>query len=148
GKRLIHLARSGRIEAITLDKPVGTMGYENAEMWRQSTYVAGLGDLLRPVAGLISGAAPSGPAIAVVDSGVDATKVGDFGSRVVASVSFCSLCKDPKSTVDEEGHGTMVAGVLAGSHSRDPGVANNNPIVAVKTANADGQSLTSDVIAA
>jgi serine protease AprX len=83
-----------------------------------------------------------------VDSGVDATKVGDFGNRVVASVSFCSLCKDPKSTVDEEGHGTMVAGVLAGSNSRYPGVAKNNPIVAVKTANADGQSLTSDVIAA
>jgi serine protease AprX len=86
--------------------------------------------------------------VAIIDSGVDATKVGDFGARILANVSLCSLCADPKSTVDEEGHGTMVAGVLAGSSSLYPGAAQNAPIVSLKTANADGQSRTSDVIAA
>ena len=42
----------------------------------------------------------------------------------------------------------MVAGILAGENADHPGVAQNAPIVSLRTANGDGQSLTSDVIAA
>jgi serine protease AprX len=42
----------------------------------------------------------------------------------------------------------MVAGVLAGASADHPGVAQNAPIVNLRTADANGESLTSDVIAA
>src|SRR4029077_12491856 len=86
------------------------------------------------------------PAIAVVDSGIDATKVGDFGARIVANVNLSSL--SPHATGDDEGHGTMVAGLAAGAGSLYPGVARNAPIVGLRTADASGASRMSDVIAA
>jgi serine protease AprX len=148
GRDALKLAKRGRILSITQDQPVLTSGYENGEMWRQTTDTASLANVVDPFTGLIVGPAPLSPAVAIVDSGVDASRLADFGARVVANVSFCSICKDPKSLADEEGHGTMVAGVLAGAGRSYAGVAPNAPIVALKTANADGQSLTSDVIAA
>ena len=42
----------------------------------------------------------------------------------------------------------MVAGIAAGSGSDYPGVAQNAPIVSVRVANQDGESMESDVIAA
>jgi serine protease AprX len=89
--------------------------------------------------------APQAPAIAVVDSGVDASKLGDFGNRVVASVNFCSTCTN--GAVDDEGHGTMVASLAAGAGLYS-GVAQNAPIVNLRTADATGASRESDVIAA
>jgi len=60
-------------------------------------------------------------------------------------VSICSLCTDTAD--DAEGHGTMVAGVAAGA-GLYPGGAQNAPIVSIRTANANGESRTSDVVAA
>ena len=91
--------------------------------------------------------APQEPAIAIVDTGIDPTKAADFGSRIVASVNFSSL-SPAGSTGDQMGHGTMVAGIAAGSSSYAPGVAQNAPLVDVRTGDAQGESLTSDVIAA
>ena len=85
------------------------------------------------------------PAIAIVDSGIDASKTADFGNRVVASVNFSST--SPNATGDDEGHGTMVAGIAAGASSDYPGVAPTAPLVSVRTADANGMSYTSDVIA-
>src|SRR5205807_977838 len=93
----------------------------------------------------VTGPAPQAPAIAIVDSGVQARS--DFGSRLVASVNMCSLC-GPASSGDDEGHGTMVAGVAAGADSTYTGGAPNAPVVSIRTANAQGESLESDVIAA
>jgi serine protease AprX len=59
---------------------------------------------------------------------------------------MCSLCTDGAAG-DGEGHGTMVAGIAAGSGAYAGG-APNAPIVSIRTANADGQSRTSDVVAA
>ena len=92
-----------------------------------------------------AGAAPQAPAIAIVDSGIDSSKVADFGNRVVASVNFSST--SPGATGDAEGHGTMVAGIAAGASSAHPGVAQNAPLVSVRTSDANGMSYTSDVIA-
>ena len=147
GRDLIRLARRANVSAITLDQPVKTMDYQDAEMWRQSTDVANLAYTTDPNTGDVLGPAPLSPAVAIVDSGVDASRVDSFGSRVVAKVNLCSICTDG-SSADQEGHGTMVAGVLAGQNQQYPGVAQNAPIVSIKTATADGQSLTSDVIAA
>src|SRR5713226_7781756 len=118
GKDLLKLAQHPGVLAITPDAPLKSSDYQNAEMWRYSADVAPLWNATSPVTGLITGPAPQAPAVAIVASG------------------------------DDEGHGTMVAGVLAGASPAYPGVAQNAPIVSVRTADANGQSVTGDVIAA
>jgi serine protease AprX len=145
GGAILGLARNPHVLAITADAPVAATSYENAEMWRESVHVDQLWSGLDPLTGL-AGPAPQAPAIAIVDSGVDATRAADFGTRVVASVNVSSL--SPGATGDAQGHGTMVAGIAAGASPSHPGVAQNAPIVSVRTADASGRSVTSDVIAA
>ncbi len=139
GKTLLRLAGKPYVLSITPDAPLASTAYEDGEMWRQTADVVSLwGTVLDP--------APPSPAIAIVDSGIDATKVGDFGTRVVAAVNLSSLA--PGATGDQQGHGTMVAGLAAGASALHPGVAQTAPLVDVRTSNGDGQSLTSDVVAA
>jgi serine protease AprX len=134
GKDLLRLATSSHVAAITRDVTVRAASYEDSTMWQDSTDLSSLS----------SGAGPQAPAIAIVDSGVQVRS--DFGSRLVASVNLCSLCTDG-GTGDAEGHGTMVAGIAAGAGSYGGG-APNAPIVSIRTATGDGQSRTSDVVAA
>ena len=179
------------LQSVTLDKPVKTADYQDAQMWPDSADLSMLWSGFDPNTGEVTGPAPQAPAIAFIDSGINAADTVDFGSRVVASVSFCSLCTDstsattssaaapvsssaasatdptaapaapaapvadPSATAittasntDAEGHGTMVAGIAAGSSADYPGVAQNAPIVSVRVANKDGESMESDVIAA
>jgi serine protease AprX len=140
GKQILKLAGMRYIGSITPDVPLVSTGYENAEMWRQTANVAALAAPQLP-----AGPVLQTPAIAVVDSGIDPTRVGDFGNRLVASVNFSSL--SPGAVGDAEGHGTMVGGIAAGSSSLYPGVSPNSPLVDVRTADATGRSLTSDVLA-
>jgi len=147
GKRLVKLAGHSHILSITPDQPVQSADVPNSLMWAQSTDIGPLWNTTDPDTGEILGPAPQAPAVAVVDSGIDTSRANDFGTSVVASVNLCSLCTDG-TTNDLEGHGTMVAGLLAG-HSLDyTGAAPNAPLVNVRTADAQGESLTSDVIAA
>jgi serine protease AprX len=143
GKDLLKLAGNSHVAAITRNVPVKVTSYQDATMWMDSTDMSILQNSFDPNTGEITGPAPQAPAIAIVDSGVEARS--DFGSRLVASVNICSLCSD--NVADAEGHGTMVAGVAAGSGDY-PGGAPNAPLVSIRTANGDGQSRTSDVIAA
>jgi serine protease AprX len=138
GADLVKLASNNHVLSITSDVRMHATDYESQEVWRATDGVTSLlGSSLAP--------APQAPAIAVVDSGVDATKLGDFGNRVVASVNFCSSCTD--GAVDDEGHGTMVASLAAGAGLYS-GVAQNAPIVSLRTSDASGASRESDVIAA
>jgi len=159
GAQLKRLAATypNLLQSVTLDKPVKTADYQNAQMWPTTADVTPLWNSTDPNTGAITGPAPQAPAIAFIDSGIDATDTADFGSRVVANVSFCSLCTDSNAEStsslgpvndDQEGHGTMVAGIAAGSSSSYPGVAQNAPIVSVRVANSAGESMESDVIAA
>jgi serine protease AprX len=107
----------------------------SAETWRESTH-----------ANELWADAPQAPAIAIVDSGIDSTRTDVFGNRIVASVNFASL--SPGTTADGQGHGTMVAGVAAGNSDTYPGVARNAPIVNLRVAGPNGESIVSDVIAA
>jgi serine protease AprX len=139
GKELLKLARHPHVLAITPDLPTSGQDYHDGEMWRQSADVEPLWT------GPGKSHAPLAPAIAVVDSGIDASKP-DFAGRVVASVDLSTLA--PGATGDQQGHGTMVAGIAAGSAAGHVGAAPNAPLVDVRTSDANGQSLTSDVIAA
>ncbi|HEV3407896.1 MAG TPA: S8 family serine peptidase [Gaiellaceae bacterium] len=144
GGAILALARDSHVRAITPDSRV-VSSYQNAEMWRESVRVDQLWQTIDPVTGAV-GPAPQAPAIAIVDSGVDAAGVADFGARVVASVNVSS--RTPEATGDDQGHGTMVAGVAAGASPASPGVAQNAPVVSVRTSDANGMSITSDVVAA
>jgi serine protease AprX len=137
GAELTALARNPNILSIVPDATVVPIGIEESVLWRRSTGASQVPKLT---------AVGSLPAIAIVDSGVDATKTQDFGSRVVASVNLSS--DTPSATGDDEGHGTMVAGIAAGASSVYPGVVPGAPIVSIRTAGANGASHMSDVIAA
>jgi len=136
GKDLLKLARSSHVAAITRNVPVRATAYQDATMWQDSTDMSIVQNAFDPATGDVTGPAPQAPAIAIVDSGVQARS--DFGNRLVASVNLCSLCSGDGSG-DGEGHGTMVAGIAAGSGAYAGG-APNAPIVSIRTATADGQS--------
>jgi serine protease AprX len=111
------------------------------------------GDVARQQYGLDG----TGVGVAIVDSGVfnhdDLQKSSGLGSRIVYSESF--IPGDP-STNDAYGHGTHVAGILAGnghdSQSGYPtqyiGVAPNANIINLRVLDANGSGTDSQVIAA
>jgi serine protease AprX len=148
GNDLLKVAQKwpNLLSAITVDQTMKTTDYQDAEMWTTSSDVTPLWNSFDSYTGQVTGPAPQASTIAFIDSGVDSS-APDFGSRVVASVDFCSLCTDG-TTNDLEGHGTMVAGVAAGAGPDYPGVAQNAPIVSVRVADANGESMESDVIKA
>jgi serine protease AprX len=149
GTNLLRVAQKypNLLSTITVNQTMQTADYQDGTMWPDTADVSLLWNAFDPNTGEVTGPAPQAPAIAFIDSGVDSTDTADFGSRVVESVDFCSLCTDG-TTNDLEGHGTMVAGVAAGASPDYPGVAQNAPIVSVRVADANGESMESDVIAA
>lgn len=75
--------------------------------------------------------------IAVVDTGVDMTHP-DLAGHLVQGVNLVSPGSDP---VDDNGHGTNVAGIIAASGSNDKGTAGllwNARIMPIKALEADG----------
>jgi serine protease AprX len=142
GKQLLKLARMPGIIAITRDAPVRLSGgISNTQQWPFASGVAkGWSDIT-------NGSLGTPPAIAVVDSGIDAAR-SDFsgGARVVKQVTMTSL--PGNSAGDGYGHGTFVAGIAAGSASQYSGAAPSAPIVSIDVMDDQGMALTSDVIAA
>jgi serine protease AprX len=100
--------------------------------------------------GNVPGVNGQGVVVAVVDSGIDATHPA-LAKKVVAAVSF--VTGDP-STDDSYGHGTHVAGIIAGlgaPASRvtplyQGGIAPGAQVVNVRVLGDDVSGLTSDVI--
>ena len=84
--------------------------------------------------------------IAIVDSGVDATRA-DFAGRVKTQVSFVSS-GNANGAGDGRGHGTFVAGIAAGNGVGYAGAAPNADIVSLDVMDDSGSGRTSDVIAA
>ena len=111
GSQLTLLSKMPNVLSIVPDAPVASAGLEESTLWHGAI----------DVGGTHSWHGSSLPAIAFVDSGIDATKTQDFGSRIVADVNLSS--DDPNATGDDEGHGTMVAGIAGGESSSYPGVA-------------------------
>jgi serine protease AprX len=86
------------------------------------------------------------PTIAVVDSGVDTSKVSDFGGRVIQQVNLTTLPNN--SPGDGRGHGTFVAGIAAGQAPGYAGASPKSNIVSLDVMDDTGTARTSDVIAA
>ena len=86
---------------------------------------------------------PQTPTIAIVDSGIDASR-SDFGGRVLAQVNLASL--SPTATGDDYGHGTFVAGIAADSASGYAGVSPKSNLLSIRVMNDQGQATVSDII--
>jgi serine protease AprX len=118
--------------------PYSPSGFFN---WQLGPYAAKIDSEWTSVAG----AAAKPPAIAVVDSGVDATLPGLDGS-VVQNVPLTSLPQ--RAAADGYGHGSFVAQVAAGHARGNAGASPTAPIVSLDVMDDDGMALTSDVVAA
>jgi serine protease AprX len=143
GRHLLDLARKPGVESITPD--AGIVARENSlqllpvEAWPYTIGAPSLTTVFTPSARNV-------PAIAIVDSGVDPDRKGDFGGRIMDSVNFSSLGSEDRK--DDLGHGTMVAAIAAGSSSAYPGVAPAAPIVSLRVLDRHGRGITSDVLRA
>jgi serine protease AprX len=88
-----------------------------------------------------------GVTVAVVDSGVFKTK--DLGKRVRSNVNFNAAYHD---AADRYGHGTFVAGIIAGNGSSSGnkyiGVAPRADVLNVRISDDQGMSIESDVVSA
>jgi serine protease AprX len=137
--KLASLAKKSNL-IITPDSTVKLSGASSTQLWPYSSGNAYLwGSYANP--------APQAPAIAVVDSGINANRADfDGGSRVSAQVNLTSMT--PNSPGDGRGHGTFVAGIAAGSAAGVSGAAPNAKIVSLDVMDDTGTARTSDVIAA
>jgi len=138
---LVALADSPLVERVSLDRVVvGTMERTAATIGalavRQSLGVDG-----------------AGVGVAVIDSGVtgwhDDLSDSGIGQRVVEFVDFVDGITTPH---DDYGHGTHVAGVIAGngwdSDGARKGIAPGAQLVVLKVLDGNGRGYVSDVIAA
>lgn len=96
------------------------------------------------------GVTGTGITIGIIDTGIDYLHPdlgGGFGSgfRVIDGWDFVNNDGDP---MDDQGHGTHVAGIAAGSSTNVPGVASTASLVAYKVLNQNGGGTFSDAIAA
>jgi serine protease AprX len=140
GAAIVALSRLGDVFAITRDARIEKTDFAPAQVWQQSIGA----DVFWPGHAGSNGVKP--PTIAIVDSGIDTTRVADFGARVVANVALSQLA--PGATNDGAGHGTFVAAMAAGASSSFPGVAPTADLVNLRVMDDNGMALTSDVIAA
>jgi serine protease AprX len=126
------------------DHPGQPESFSSNELWPAAV---GVDQLWPQLAGTDkhSKGRPDAPTIAFVDSGLDATR-SDFGDRVLAQVNLTSLPGD--SPGDGRGHGTIVAGLAAGSAPNHAGAAPTAGIVSLDVMDDQGMARTSDVIAA
>ena len=137
GAQILHLVSKNGIAAITTDSPVQLAGtLSNKQRW---PFVSGVQKFWA------SGTSAATPTIAIVDSGIDASR-SDFGGRVVAQVNMASLSGN--SPGDGRGHGTFVAGIAAGSGDGYAGAAPASKLVSIDVMDDQGMAMTRDVIAA
>jgi serine protease AprX len=139
-KKLDKLAEiSGLI--VTPDSPTKAAGWQSRQLWPYESGNNKLWDWvdMQPARAAIE------PAIAIVDSGVDATRL-DIVGRVLTQVNLATAT--PNSPGDGRGHGTFVAGIAAGAADNYAGASPGAKLVSIDVMNDDGMAWTSDVIAA
>ncbi|GEM_PF-3421389 len=89
-----------------------------------------------------------GSSVAVIDTGIDYRHPdlgGGWGNRVIAGYDFVNHDSDP---LDDNGHGTHVAGIIGSSSAIYSGVAPNVNLIALKVLDSSGSGSFGDVEAA
>jgi serine protease AprX len=133
GAQIVTLAADKHVTAITADSRVRLSALSQVnEKWPF-------------VAGVTRYSSAPAATIAVVDSGIDASRP-EFAGRIAANVNLTSL--PGNSSGDGRGHGTFVAGIAAGTMGGRGGAAPTAKIVSLDVMDDQGMAKTSDVIAA
>ena len=133
GAQIVTLAADKHVTAITADSRVRLSALSQGnEKWPF-------------VAGVTRYSSAPAATIAVVDSGIDASRP-EFAGRIAANVNLTSL--PGNSSGDGRGHGTFVAGIAAGAMGGRGGAAPTAKIVSLDVMDDQGMAKTSDVIAA
>ena len=144
---LVRLAAEPALDRLSGDAVVGvSMSVSNRSTAADQTW-AGTSGLLG--IGGIPGVTGKGVGVAVIDSGI--TPHAALKKKIVANVSF--VPGDP-SVADAYGHGTHVAGIIAGDGGAattvtnlfSGGIAPGVQLVNVRVLGANGMGYTSDVI--
>ena len=139
GAQILTLASDTHVTAITADSGVRLSAASSTyEKWPSITGVQ------KYWATSTSPAAPAAT-IAIVDSGIDATRP-EFAGRIVANVNLSALSGN--SPGDGRGHGTFVAGIAASGLLGKTGAAPAAKLVSLDVMDDKGMAKTSDVIAA
>lgn len=156
GDSAVLLANSAQISALAAEKdvlsgdtPVAPFMDISDRATAADQVREGYGGLLLGL-GAIPGVSGAGVTVAVVDSGISPHPA--LTGKVVASVSTVS---GDSSTNDAHGHGTHIAGIIAGNSSASRyvtslyrgGIAPDVKLVNVRVLGANGTGWTSDVIA-
>lgn len=151
-KALVWLQNHPDVAYVTPDRP-NHVAWTNSGNGPDDDVPAVMGDVATQQFGLDG----TGVGVAIIDSGVfnhdDLQKSSGVGSRIVYSESF--IPGDP-STNDAYGHGTHVAGILAGNghdsqngySAKYVGIAPNANIINLRVLDAFGAGTDSQVIAA
>jgi subtilisin family serine protease len=132
-----ELKRAARVAGVELDAPVAFAETQQPAPWGLDR----IDQRTLPLSGSYTTANPgSGVSAYVIDSGVLASHT-EFGGRVAAGWTAVA---DGLGTGDCNGHGTHVAGTIAGKTS---GVAKAATIIPVRVLDCNGSGFNSDVVA-
>jgi serine protease AprX len=149
GRQLVSLASTKGVAAITLDRPVRLTddGGDGSDFWSGQQWPYAV-SAQRDWNKVKNGKLPTPPAIAIVDSGIQANRADfDNGADVLAQVSMVNTGTQ-NSPGDGYGHGTFVAGLADGGADGVAGTSPTAPLVSIDVLDDQGMGLTSDVIAA
>jgi serine protease AprX len=142
--RLLELTRQPGVTAVTADRKAKLYASSWDDTLSASSYVwtSQAGQVVQ------SGKKGAGIGVAVLDTGVSA--VNDLAGRIVAGPD---LSGEQRNAVDSYGHGTVMAGIIAGNGADGgstprTGIAPAAHIVSVKVAGANGVADVSTVLAA
>jgi len=143
---LEKLRRDPDVESVAIDKPVrialdDTAPLINAtETW--SLIYGGLNGQSR------DNVTGRGQTVCIIDTGIDYT-LSDLGSCLGANCKVLGgydYVNDDADPIDDNGHGTHVAGIVASEDSAYRGIAPDAKLIAIKVLGAGGSGSTSDVV--
>jgi serine protease AprX len=141
--RLGELSRLPGVQAITADRTgvVSSSSWDDTTSSSSYVWSSQAGNVFQ------GGNRGAGVSVAVLDTGV--SQVNDLSGRVMNGPD---LSGENKNTVDSYGHGTVMAGIIAGSGADGgstprTGIAPGANIISVKLAGANGAADVSTVLA-
>src|SRR5256714_8582366 len=131
--RVAALAADSDVVAVTPNRPITLTGqYGEGSGGASAVYT----DAVRASKTWDQGYSGNGVGVAVIDTGIN--PVGDLAGKVVGGIDLTA----EQNNLDGYGHGTFVAGLIAGSgaasHGAVKGMAPDVHLVSVKIAGADG----------
>jgi subtilisin family serine protease len=147
--KLNDLMKNDNIESIKIDRIMRAFLQDSVPLINAST-VWPINILTQNITGI-------NETICIIDSGINLS-YHNLNSKIIAQKCYCSTKEGANSNccegnvaesnkaIDNNGHGTHVAGIAAASGTIN-GVATGANLIAIKTLNSSGDGLSSDIIA-